>query len=148
MQQPRSWTASGRQHNKRLAGLVIGLHMLFLSAPVIAEKYSLDDISEKERAQLAQMVDQLAKVEAIMQICGDPQSYDQRLQAKVRDCIMSESIDRIQLFFEQRKQAHENVLQPNVCQHPSLAGKFPELKDAMNDALWKIGLMCSLCLFC
>lgn len=80
--------------------LVVALGAMSASAQFIPAKFGLDDLKEKDQDQLATLVDQLAKVEAILERCDVPPHYDSKLRAKVEPCIEADSIERIQTFFE------------------------------------------------
>ena len=128
--------------------LVVALGAMSASAQFIPAKFGLDDLKEKDQDQLATLVDQLAKVEAILERCDVPPHYDSKLRAKVEPCIEADSIERIQTFFEQRLKVYREALDPKICDKPELKAKIPEVKRGMIKALKKIGRMCSLCLFC
>lgn len=128
--------------------LLVALGSMSASAQFTLVKFGLDDLKEKDQDQLATLVDQLAKVEAVLERCDAPQHYDAQLRAKVRSCIEADSIERIQGFFEQRLRVYRESLDPDICNKGDIKAKLPEVKKAMVDALKKIGRLCSLCLFC
>jgi hypothetical protein len=128
--------------------LLVTLGSVSASAQLVPVKFGLDDLKEKDQDQLATLVDQLAKVEAILERCDVPPHYDSKLRAKVEPCIEADSIERIQGFFEQRLKVYREALDPKICDKPELKEKIPEVKRGMIKALKKIGRMCSLCLFC
>lgn len=131
-----------------LLTLLLTAGTMNISAGFMFAKYGLGDLSENDLDQLAMLVDQLARVEAVLERCDTRQHYDTKLRQKVRPCIEAESIDRIQDFFDQRLQLHRESLDPSVCTKNDIKGKIKELKKGMTNALNKIGLMCKLCFFC
>lgn len=115
---------------------------------VIPTDYALDDMSEEDRDELAKMIDTLARLEVIMTTCVGAQNYDVRLRAEIESCIVPESIQRVQTFFDRQVDAYSQNAHKVDCQEPQLQSDLPKLEKEMDSALWKLGLMCDLCILC
>ena len=136
-----------------LRGLCIAL---FLSSAAIAQQnlpilpadYALDDMSEEDRDELAKLIDGLARVEVIMTTCVAKQNYDVRLRDEIESCIVPESIQRVQDFFDRQVGLYSQNAHKIDCENAEFQGKLPQFRKDMDSALWKLGLMCDLCVFC
>ncbi|MEM9059107.1 MAG: hypothetical protein AAGD13_01475 [Pseudomonadota bacterium] len=118
------------------------------AVPVVPVDYSLDELTQEDLDELAKLIDGLARVEVIMTTCVAKQNYDVRLRAEIESCIVPESIQRVQNFFDQRVGHYSRRASEIDCQNAEFQSKLPQFQEDMDGALWKLGLMCDLCLFC
>ena len=136
-----------------LCGLCAALFLAYAamaqqSLPVVPADYALDDMSEEDRDELAKLIDGLARVEVIMTTCVAKQNYDIRLREEIESCIVPESIQRVQDFFDRQVGLYSQNAHKIDCQNPEFQSKLPQFQKDMDSALWKLGLMCDLCILC
>ncbi len=130
-----------------LGGLLAALFLIW-SAPLAVADYSLDDMSEEDLAELEKLIEGLARVEVVMTTCVAPKHYDRKLREEIEACIVPESIERVQDYFD-RVEAHFTGQKDAIdCQNAEFQAQLPEFEEKMDDALWRIGLMCDLCVLC
>lgn len=132
-----------------LAALMLSSATLAQSVPsVTPADYSLDDMAEEDRDELAKMIDGLARMEVIMTTCVAKQNYDVRLREEIESCIVPESIQRVQNFFDNQTATYFQNADKIDCLNTEFQEKLPQFQKEMDSALWRLGAMCDLCIFC
>ncbi|MGD1922982.1 MAG: hypothetical protein ACFB03_02165 [Paracoccaceae bacterium] len=116
--------------------------------PAVPVDYSLDEMTQEDRDELAKMIDGLARAEVIMATCVARQNYDVRLREEIESCIVPESIQRVQNFFDERVEGYSQQDDKIDCQKSEFQSTLPQFQEDMDSALWRLGLMCDLCILC
>ncbi|MEM7685944.1 MAG: hypothetical protein AAF293_14050 [Pseudomonadota bacterium] len=116
--------------------------------PAVPVDYSLDEMTQEDRDELAKLIDGLARAEVIMATCVARQNYDVRLREEIESCIVPESIQRVQNFFDERVEGYSQQAEKIDCQNTEFQSTLPQFQEDMDSALWRLGLMCDLCILC
>ena len=119
------------------------------AAPLLEVKYSLADIPKKDRKRFWDVIDDLAILDALVEICENKRHrYDSRLRAKVRDCVDPSSLAKVQGYFNKRRAHYSRTATPYACSNKKFMNSLNRFRSAVDRGLVKLGNACNLCFFC
>lgn len=120
-----------------------------LETPVVTPvKYSLKDLSKKDRARFWRAVEDLAVLDVLVAMCERPQRYDRQLRKQIKSCVDPNSVARVQSYFNSRRAHFERTATPYACKNPRTMQSMARFRRMVDEGLQKLGRACSLCFFC
>ncbi len=131
------------------AVLIAALCMVpFIGTGKAQAKVGLDYISAKERKELFKLVDQYARAEAVMMVCGKSTRLERRVFNAAKPCVTPKALGRVRWYYRKQLAKHKSKVVKEACTLPAVQKAMPQIRSAVSKLVAQISKTCAMCFFC